>query len=176
MATKEDERMTDGPNFDETETHLDGLGEQFLGALKCMQSGDVDAAAEKFQRILRAEPRLAEPRIELARILIETKQIREAEAELREAIRILESQGQWLDTLPENQVTSIAFGLLGEALRCLSESDEVVFGDREEWRAIVDEAHAAFRKARELDPTNSHADYWAGGLDVDAGGDGGATD
>lgn len=168
--------MTDGPNFDDSESHLDGLGEQFLAGIQCMQSGDVDAAAEKFQRILRTEPRLAEPRIELARILIETKQIKEAEAELREAIRILESNGQWLDSLPENQVTSIAFGLLGEALRSLSESDEVVFGDPEAWRSIVDEAHAAFRKARELDPTNSHADYWAGGLDVDSNADGGAND
>ena len=142
-----------------------------------MEKGDIDAAAEHFQRILRVEPRLAEPRIELARILLETKQPKEAEAEVREAIRILEAKGLWLDTLPENQVSSVAFGLLGEALRCLAETDAIVFGDPEAWRAIVDEAHAAFKKAKELDPDNSHAGYWAGGFDVDAdGGNNGASD
>ena len=161
--------MTDGPTYDETESHLEGLGEQFLSGLLCVQKGDMDAAAETFQRILRVEPRLAEPRIELARIMLETQQPKEAESELREAIRILDSNGLWLDTLPEDEVKSIAFGLLGETLRCLAESDSVVFGDPDVWRAIVDEAHAAFKKARELDPKNSHADYWAGGFDVDAG-------
>ena len=40
------------------------------------------------------------------------------------------------------------------------------------------EAHASFRKARELDPDNTHADYWAGGFDVDgaAGPEGKPTD
>jgi|TARA_B110000495_G_C22823128_1_gene480431 tetratricopeptide (TPR) repeat protein len=161
--------MTDEPTHDEAEAHLDGLGEQFLTGIECIQKGDMDAAAEHFQRILRVEPRLAEPRIELARILLETKQPKEAEAEVREAIRILEAKGVWLDTLPENQVSSIAFGLLGEALRTLAESDGVVFGPPDAWRAIVEEAHAAFKKARELDPDNSHANYWASGFDVDAG-------
>jgi tetratricopeptide (TPR) repeat protein len=163
--------MTDGQTHDEAESHLEGLGEQFLSGIQCLQKGDVDSAAEKFQRILHVEPRLAEPRIELARILLQTDQPKEAEAELREAIRILEAKGLWLDTLPEEQVKSIAFSLLGESLRCLAESDAVVFGDPEAWRSIVDEAHASFKKARDLDPKNSHADYWAGGFDVDAGGD-----
>ncbi len=162
--------MSDDDALTGTEEHLDGLGAQFLGGLKRMEQGDVDGAAEEFRRILKAEPRLAEPRIELSRILIETGQLREAEAEVREAIRILDGGGLWLDTLPEDQVKSVAFGMLAEALRRLAETDDVVFGDPDTWRSIVDESHAAFRKARELDPENSHADYWAGGLDVDDAG------
>jgi ribosomal protein L25 (general stress protein Ctc) len=65
----------------------------------------------------------------------------------------------------------VAYGLLAEVLRQRGETDAVVFGNAEEWRAIVDESHAAFRKARELDPENTHADYWAGGFDVDSGAD-----
>ena len=162
--------MGDEISFDEAERHLEGLDEQFIDGLRRMDSGDVDGAAEGFRRILKAEPRLAEPRIELARILVETGQLREAEAEVREAIRILDGGGMWLDNLPENQVKSVAFGILAECLRRMAETDEVVFGDPETWRSIVDESHAVFRKARELDPENAHADYWAGGFDVDDAG------
>ena len=162
--------MTTDDTFHEDEQHLDGLDKQFLDGVKAFEAGDVDGAAETFRRILKREPRLAEPRVELGRILIETGQLHEAEAEIREAIRILEGGGLWIETLEEHQVKSVAFGMLAEALRQLAETDEVVFGDPEAWRKIVDESHAAFRKARELDPENAHADYWAGGLDVDEAG------
>ena len=161
--------MDDSIDIDAAEGHLDGLGQQFLAGIKAMQDGDVDAAAECFRRILKSEPRLAEPRIELARILMETAQLKEAEAEIREAIRILESGGQWIDELEPNQVLSVGYGILAEILRTLAQADEAVFGDPEVWRKLVDEAHAVFQKARELDPKNAHADYWAGGLDVDGG-------
>ena len=155
-------------DIEQDEAHLDGLGGLFFEGCKRMQDGDVDAAAESFRRILKAEPRLAEPRIELARILLETTQLKDAEAEIREAIRILESGGQWIENISPNQLQSVAYGILAEVLRVMSQSDEAVFGDPESWRKLVDEAHAVFKKARELDPDNAHADYWAGGLDVDA--------
>ena len=164
--------MTEKIELDAAESHLEGLDDQFMDGTKRMAAGDIDAAAEIFRRILSTEPRLAEPRVELARILIETSQLKEAEAEIREAIRILENGGQWIDAFSENQVLSVAYGILAEVLRVLAEGDELVFGDPETWRNVVDEAHAAFRKARELDPENAHADYWAGGFDVDAGQDG----
>jgi len=161
--------MDKNPNIDEPEDHLEGLDEQFLSGIQCMQQGDVDSAAEHFRRILKVEPRLAEPRMELARILMETSQLQEAEDEIREAIRILESGGQWIEDLEPNQVLSVGYGLLAEILRTRSQSDDAVFGDPEVWKRLVEEAHAVFRKARELDPKNAHADYWAGGFDVDAG-------
>lgn len=161
--------MTEKYDIDRDEEHLSGLDQQFMDGLKRMEAGDIDAAAETFRRILIVEPRLAEPRIELSRILMETAQLGEAEAEIREAIRILENGGQWIDGLAENQVLSVAYGLLAETLRVVSEGDELVFGDPDTWRNVVEEAHAAFRKARELDPENAHADYWAGGFDIDAG-------
>ena len=163
--------MSEKDHLEEPEAHLIGLNEQFMDALQRFAKKDVDGAAEQFRRILQVEPRLAEPRIELARILIETAQSDEAEPEIREAIRILENGGQWLDSLPENQVLSVAYGLLAEVLRVRAEDDTVVFGDADKWRAIVDESHAAFRKARELDPDNAHAEYWASSFDRDASGE-----
>ena len=160
--------MTTDPTIDAPEPHLEGLGDEFMNAIKRMEKNDIDAAAEIFRRILEKEPRLAEPRIELARILIETRQISEAESEVREAIRILENGGQWLEELSEEQVQSVAYSLLAEILRTMAEEDEVVFGDPDKWRAIVDESHAAFRKARSLDPDNAHAEYWATSFDFDA--------
>ena len=162
-------------DINQEEAHLEGLDIQFMDGLKRMGAADFDGAAACFRRVLKCEPRLAEPRIELARILIETDCLREAEAEVREAIKILESGGQWIAQVEPHQISSIAYGILAEVLRLLAETDEVVFGDPEIWRNIVDEAHAAFRKARELDPDNAHADYWAGGLDVEVGGDSAGT-
>jgi tetratricopeptide (TPR) repeat protein len=156
-------------DINQAEDHLDGLGDKFMDGLKRLENADIDGAAECFKRVLAVEPRLAEPRIELARILMETQQLKLAESEVREAIKILENGGQWLDLVTEDELTSVAYGILAEVLRVLAESDAVVFGDPDIWRNIVDESHAAFRRARELDPENSHASYWAGGLDVDAG-------
>jgi tetratricopeptide (TPR) repeat protein len=147
-----------------------------MEAIARMEKRDIDGAAELFRRILLTEPRLAEPRIEIARILIETGQIDEAEAEVREAIRILENGGQWLEIISEKEVQSVAYGLLAETLRIRAETDEVVFGEPDIWRAIVDESHAAFRKARELDPENTHAEYWASNFDIDANQDDDSTD
>lgn len=160
--------MSEKDDFDAPEKHLVGLNDQFMDALKRFEKNDIDGAAEQFRRILQVEPRLAEPRIELARILIETQQTDEAESEIREAIRILENGGQWIESLPEHQVLSVSYGLLAETLRRRAEEDQIVFGDPETWRAIVDESHAAFRKARSLDPENAHAEYWAFSLDLDA--------
>jgi tetratricopeptide (TPR) repeat protein len=160
--------MDEQANLEKPEVHLAGLDNQFMDGIARLEKRDIDGAAELFRRILQTEPRLAEPRIEMARILIETQQIDEAEAEIREAIRILENGGQWLEILSEKQVQSVAYGLLAETLRIRAEADEVVFGEPDTWRAIVDESHAAFRKARELDPDNSHAEYWASNFDIDA--------
>ena len=60
--------MTTPPDIDQPEEHLEGLGDQFMEAVRRMEKSDIDGAAELFRRILQKEPRLAEPRIELARL------------------------------------------------------------------------------------------------------------
>ncbi len=151
--------------FDAPESHLEGLGQRFLLAMAARDKDDLDAAAELLRSILRAEPRLGEPHMELGRILLETGQLEEAEEHAREAVRIFEAGGQWTDDLPEAVVSSMAWDLLGEVLRSKADSDEVVFGAPETFAGLMAEAKAAFLQAARLDPTNEHAITWAFGFD-----------
>lgn len=161
------EGTADGDVLGQREAHLQDLGTRFLGALERARRGDVDGAAEELRAVLKAEPRLAEPRIELARILLATDQPEEAAEQADEAIRILDGGGIWTEDLPEAVVKGVAWDLKGEALRRQSDRDEVVFGDPERWRELTEQARAAFRRAAELDPSNAHAAYWAGGTDAE---------
>ena len=147
------------------EPHLASLGDRFLGAMEAVRRGDVDRAADELRAILRVEPRLAEPRIELARLLLDTGQDEEAVEQAQEAVSILESGGQWTEELPEAVVRSVAWDIRGEALRRQADRDEIVFGDPERFKELLAASREAFRMAAELDPDNAHARYWAGGTD-----------
>lgn len=148
------------------EAHLVGLEGRFLDALERVRAGQLDAAADDLRAILRAEPRLAEPRIELARLLLTTGQFEEAAEQAEEAVRLVEAGGRWTEELTDDQLLSLALGLHGEALRQLADQDEVVFGDPERWQALVQQAREQFRRAARLDPENQHAAWWAGGTDT----------
>jgi tetratricopeptide (TPR) repeat protein len=140
------------------EGHLGALGPRFFAALGLRSGGKVDAALEAFNEILRLEPRLAEPRMEIARIFLEMGRLEDAEAEIREAIRILEAGGQWTEDLPENVVLALAWSLLGEILKEKASTDEIVFGDAATFADLLDQSRFAFARAAELDPhdTASH--------------------
>ncbi|MSQ03261.1 MAG: hypothetical protein EXR71_15445 [Myxococcales bacterium] len=138
------------------EAHLADLGPRFMAALEARSAGRVDVAIEGLLGILRAEPRLAEPRMELGRIYLDMERLDEAEAEAREAIRILEAGGAWTEELPENVVTALAWALLGEVLKELAASDDVVFGeDPARFAELLVQSRAAFARAHALDPTDS---------------------
>lgn len=140
---------------------LDRLAPAFLEALALREAGHVDRAEERLLDLLKVEPRLPEPRMELARILLDTDRVSEAEPHAREALRQLEAGGQWTDDLPEHVVTSMAHALVAEILRRRIEDDDVVFGDPETFRALVSEAKAHFQAAATLDPTDATASYYA---------------
>lgn len=137
------------------ESHLADLGVRFFAAMKLRADGRVDDAMDAFHDLLRREPRLAEPRLELGRIYLEMGQLDDAETEAREALRILEAGGQWTDDLPENVVMGLAWSLLGEILKEKAASDEVVFGDPAVFRELLAQSRAAFAKASELDPSDA---------------------
>ena len=145
----------------EEDAIISGLQARFFEALGARQRGDADGAAELLRGILRIEPRLAEPRLELANILLAAGQHDEAEENLREAIRVLETGGQWTDDLDEDVVLSLAYGTLGEVLRQKADSDAVVFGNPSAFEGLIREAKSAFAKAAALDPDNAHAGYWS---------------
>lgn len=147
------------------EEHLSQVSSRFLGALELVRRGDVDGAAEELRAVLRVEPRLAEPRLELARLLIATDQLEEAAEQAQEAVRILESGGRWTDELSDEVILSLALDLQGEALRLQADRDEIVFANPERWLELVTQARACFQRAAQLDPDNDHAAWWAGGVD-----------
>ena len=142
------------------ETHLQDLQVLFLAAMEARRRHDVDKAVELLGDVLKGEPRLAEPRLELGRIHLDTGRLEEAEAQTREALRVLEMGGQWIEDLPEDVVLSVAHGQLGEILRQRAETDEVIFGPPEDFKAILAESKLHFDKAHELDPSNEHAEFY----------------
>lgn len=139
------------------ETHLAELGPRFVEALRLREAGRTDAAVEALQAILRTEPRLAEPRMELARAWLEMGRLDDSESEVREAIRLLEMGAQWTDDLPESVVLALAWALLGEVLKERAATDDVVFGPEEGFRTLIEQSRAAFARAHALDPSDTYA-------------------
>lgn len=147
--------MDDDDTRNIPETHLAALGARFLAAAQKRASGQVDAALDAFNEILKAEPRLAEPRMEIARIFLEMGRLDDAEAEVKDAIRILESGGQWTEDIPDHIVLAVAWALYGEILKEKAASDDVVFGDPARFSALVEQSRVAFARAAELDPSDT---------------------
>jgi tetratricopeptide (TPR) repeat protein len=150
------------PTFEDEESDLlDTLGQIFLRALARKDRGDVDEAEELLRDILRKEPRLGEPHLELARLLLDTDRVSDAEDHAREAIQHLEGTGVWIDDPPENVILGLAHATLAESLRRRADEEDVIFGDPAQFHAIVAEARAHFQRANELDPSDEYASYHA---------------
>lgn len=149
--------MDDDDSKNVPEAHLAALAPRFLAAIQKRSAGQVDAALEAFADILKTEPRIAEPRMEIARIYLEMGRLDDAEAEAREAIRILELGGQWTEDLPEHVVLAVAWALYGEILKEKASSDEVVFGDPVVFTGLIEQSRAAFARAAELDPSDRNS-------------------
>ena len=146
--------------MEEEEKEMAGLQTRFLEAMTARQNNDVDAAAEILRGIIKVEPRLPEPHMELAHILICVGQLDEALSHAEEAVKTLEMGGQWTDDLPENTMKSLAYGVLGEVYRLQADADDIVFGEPEKWEELVKSSKNAFQKAAALDKDNAHARHW----------------
>ena len=146
------------------EPHLAGLDALFVAACEARTAGRTDEAIERFSKILETEPRLAEPRIELGAMRLEMGQIEDAEVQAREAVRILENGGQWTEDIPENVLHAMAWALLGSVLKEKAATDEVVFGDPQIFRELLEQSRLAFARAAELDPDDTASVASAGEL------------
>ena len=143
------------------EEHLHKLAESFAEAMVHRSKGENQQATEILFDIISEEPRLAEPRIELAQLSVANGDLDDAEIHILEAISILEKGGQWLENISENAMLSNAFDTLGVVYQTKSESDEVLFGPPDEWRGMLKQAAAAFLRASNIDPTNTDARFRA---------------
>jgi tetratricopeptide (TPR) repeat protein len=149
--------MTDTPD----DPHLTELEPRFLAALSRKAAGDLDAAEEELRAILRLEPRLPEPHLELGRLLLDTDRLDDAEDHVREALRLVEAGGQWTDEIPEAVLEALTHATLAEVLRRRADDDDVIFGDAAVFRSLVDESRRHFARAAELDPQDEYASYHA---------------
>ena len=149
------------------EAHLEALGAKFLAALGRKEAGDLDGAEEDLRAVLRGEPRLAEPHMELGRILLDTDRLVEAEAHAREGLDHLAASGPWTEDLPADVVKALAHALLAEILRRRADEDDVLFGDPDRFHAMIAESKEHFAKAADLDPRDEYSSYYAFFLGVE---------
>lgn len=157
--------------IDSPEEHLAGLDSMFMAAIAAREAGDIDRAIDLLTEVLRREPRLAEPRLEFGRILLDAERLEDAEDHTREALAVLEAGGQWVEEIAPEIVLSVALSQLAEILRQRADSDEIIFGDPAVFKAMLRESQQLFERARTLDPSNEHAGYHAFFLGLDPDGD-----
>ena len=122
----------------------------FMAAMEHRQMGQTKKAEACLLEIVKNEPRLPEPHLELAHIYHATEQLKDARIHIEEAVQYLENGGQWLD-LPEKEVLSMAYVIQGDIYRSLADLDEVVFGDQVLYVEYINKAKTAFSKANMID-------------------------
>jgi len=146
-----------GVETDAPEAHLDSLQDVMAEAFELRGQGKIAEAVGLFRRILAAEPRLAEPRLELAHLAASGEDWEEAEAQARMAVQVLRSGGQWTLDLSAEELLAFAVNLLGEVLVRSIDSGDLIFRDRKRFNAIWNEAATLFAEAQALDPSNEDA-------------------
>lgn len=146
---------------DQEQQLLDELGALFLRALAHKDAGRFDDAEDALREVIQREPRLGEPHLELARLLLDVDRVADAEPHAREALAHLENTGVWVDDIPEPIVLGLAHAVLAECLRRRADEEDVIFGDPAAFHALVAEAQRLFARAHELDPSQEYASYHA---------------
>lgn len=122
----------------------------FMAAMEHRQHGNSKKAEVCLLEIVKKEPRLPEPHLELAHIYHAQEQYEDARTHIEQAVQYLENGGQWLD-LPEEEILAMAYLIQGEIYRSLADMDEVVFGEQTVYIEYVNRAKNAFKKANLLD-------------------------
>jgi tetratricopeptide (TPR) repeat protein len=145
-ASEEEILEIEDANVQQLEAH-------FLTAMELRQQGKTSEAQQHLFAIIREEPRLPEPHIELAHIYFSIDQLDDAKTHIELAVSHLENGGQWTE-IPENEILSIAYVLQGEIYKGLADQDEVVFNDPDLFKELIELAKAAFAKANAIDPKN----------------------
>ena len=145
------------PVFELEQAILDHLGEELDRALELRLEGKSAEAEKVLHDILETEPRLAEPRLELAHIFLEHRNLEEAENQARWAVELLRSYGPWTFELTGKQLLSYALTMHAEVLSTILDSDKEALEKPETLIAQWNEVAALFAEASELDPENQAA-------------------
>ncbi len=143
------------------EHHLVPLGTKLARAITLRGEGKDEEAAELLREVLKADPRLPEPRLELAHIAATKEDWEEAEGQARQAVAILRAGGQWTAAMKPTELLAFAINLLGEVLYRALESSDLIFRDPNLFTVGWNEAAALFAEAARLDPKNPDARHWS---------------
>jgi tetratricopeptide (TPR) repeat protein len=139
-------------------------------ARSALESGELSSAAAHIKEAIRLRPQLAEAHEELAKVYRRQNMDREAEAELREALRLkpdLSEAAYALATLLRTQGKLAEARPLFDRIRDLQKKRDApgratalnADGIKLTDQGSIDAALAAFRQAREVDPTFFMAAY-----------------
>ena len=136
---------------------LNKLSQAFQEAMALRSAGKTEAAEKALLEILKLEPRLAEPRIELAHIAFSNGDIEQAESQTRQALNSLRANGQWTEDLKPEVLLSYTLNLLGEILISRFNERSVDEDDFTQYETAWNEAASLFSQAVEVDPENREA-------------------
>ena len=151
----------DDGNINE-ENYTNALIKKFEQALEARQNNDIDSCCELLLHIIKNEPRLPEPHLELANIYLIIEKLEDARVHIEEAISYLENGGQWTE-IDSNTLLSLAYSTKSEIYHALADRDEIVLNsNEEEFVRLIKISQSAKKKAQELNP-NQHIDNYQGG-------------
>lgn len=136
---------------------LKSLEKKMRRAVELRLDGSDDKAREIFEEILKQEPRLAEPRLELAHMAALAARWEEAQEQARLAVDILRRDGQWTEDVEPGRLLGFALNLLGEIIVRPLEEGDLFLTDRPSFDASWNEAATMFAAALEIDPENEDA-------------------
>jgi len=136
---------------------LAGLEPKMRMAMSAREQGKESEAKKLFEEVLQAEPRLAEPRLELAHMAAMAEDWEEAQTQARLAVEILERGGQWTEDVEPAVLLGFALNLLGELIVRPLEEGDLFLTDRPRFNASWNEASAMFARAIEADSENVDA-------------------
>jgi tetratricopeptide (TPR) repeat protein len=146
--------------MNEEEKVLKQLEFKFLEAIQAYQNDNLDKAERINKAILEIEPRLVEPNIELATIALRREQFETAQVYAEEGIRLCGLHGHWMDNFTDDELLSLSYCTLGEALRFQAQEDKIIFEEPDRFHELMKNARNSYKKAAEIDPENEFAVYW----------------
>ncbi len=130
------------------------LERTFARAVAAHNEGLDEEALKLFKQVLALEPRLPEPRLEVALILLRCGELEEADAQAREALAHLEKGWRALDTLSDDQLMAHGCNLLAEIIKERIATGEILHADPGILRKLWREAEQLVERAARLDPDN----------------------
>jgi len=136
---------------------LSDLEPKMRMAMAARDQGNDGEARKLFDDILQEEPRLAEPRLELAHMAALVEDWEEAQGQARLAIDILKRGGQWTQDVEPKVLLGFALNLLGELMVRPLEEGDIFLTDRPRFDRSWNEASGLFALAIAADPDNGDA-------------------